>query len=192
MCSPTPTSRFSALCAAWLVAALVPACADQANPIVPGSNGPTGTTAGGGGGGGDAGAYGGDGMTALDDAGISFSYGDATTADQVSVTASDTGVGNCDLFAQQCGSPGLGCYPVGGAGRCEPAGSVGPLGSCTIDTDCSPGGVCVAMPGAGGFGNCQPICNLLDASGTACTFGYVCSPMPGFSRSTNVGRCISS
>ena len=111
------------------------------------------------------------------------------------VTLPDAGVFPCDLLSQQsCATilgVAFGCYPVGGAGRCEQSGGIGALGSCSVDTDCNPGLLCEVLSGPGSFGVCQPICNLGDPTSSVCSSGETCRSLQGFS-GTNVGRCTSS
>jgi hypothetical protein len=155
-----------------------PACADKANPVLPPSGGHGGLTAGGGGTTGEI-----DALTPSD------------AEDTAPYVPTDASAITCDLLKQNCSTlglgPGSGCYPVSGAGRCEGVGGTGASGTCSLDTDCVGGLVCVPQSAGFAFGYCQPICDTSDTTGSVCTYGYTCQPMPGFDKSTYVGRCTA-
>jgi len=154
-----------------------PACADQANPVLPPSGGHGGLIVGGGGTTGEI-----DALTPSD------------AEDTAPYVPADASAITCDLLKQNCSTLGLGtgfsCYPVSGGGRCEAAGGTGAFGTCSFDTDCVGGLVCVPQSAGFTFGYCQPICDVqTDATASVCTYGYTCLPMSGFDKSTFVGRC---
>ena len=170
--------RFAAL-AGLVLGLLAPACADQANPVLPSTGGP-----------GSVGAIG-HSDAAEGEVGPMSDVADATLSP---TSGSDAINIACDLLKQNCSTSGLGqgfgCYPVGGAGRCEAAGGIGAFGSgCTADTDCSVGLVCVSQSAGFNFGACQPICDMTDPTAANCVTGQVCQVMPGFDKATGVGRC---
>jgi hypothetical protein len=155
-----------------------PACADQANPVLPPSGGHGGLTAGGGG---TTGAI--DAQTPSD------------AEDTAPYVPADASTSTCDLLKQDCPKNPItqvpqGCYPVSGSGRCEPVGETGEFGTCSADTDCTRGLVCVRQSPGDSFSYCQPICDLRsDATSSVCSIGLVCQSMSGF---TNVGRCTAT
>jgi len=153
-----------------------PACADQANPVLPPSGGHGGLTAGGGGTTGEI-----DALTPSD------------AEDTAPVVPADASGITCDLLKQNCSSLGLGpgsaCYPVSGAGRCEGVGGTGASGTCSLDTDCDGGLVCVPQSAGFAFGYCQHICDTTDPTAATCSAGQVCQSLAGFAKTTNVGAC---
>ena len=160
-----------------------PACADQANPVLPPGGGHGGLTAGGGG------------TTGESDA---LTPSDAADAEPTDTTTSGSDVLTtvCDLLKQNCQALGwdarYACYPVSGGGRCETAGDTGASGTCSLDTDCDGGLVCVPQSAGFAFGYCQHICDVqTNATASVCTYGYTCQPMSGFDKSTDIGRCTA-
>jgi hypothetical protein len=160
-----------------------PACADQANPVLPPSGGHGGLIAGGGGTTGEI-----DALTPSDVA--------DTAPTDTTTSGSDVLTTVCDLLKQNCQALGwdarYACYPVSGGGRCEAAGGTGAFGTCSLDTDCVGRLVCVPQSPGFAFGYCQPICDTMtDPTASACSSEYTCQPMPGFDKTTDVGRCTA-
>lgn len=159
-----------------------PACADQANPVLPPSGGHGGLIAGGGGTTGEI-----DALTPSDAADTAPS--DTTTS------GSDVLATVCDLLKQNCQALGwdarYACYPVGGAGRCETMnGNLPATSFCTANTDCEKGLFCAPQCGLGSNA-CAAICDRTDALSPTCLPGQVCAQIGGVDKSSAVGYCTT-
>jgi hypothetical protein len=177
-----PTCRYPAL-AGLVLAMLGLGCADQSNPVLPSSGGP--------------GSVGTSGHLDAEASEVAAATGEDAIGTST-VTDTDASVTGCDLLKQNCQALGLGvgtgCYPVGGAGRCLPAGGVGALGSCVVGNDppdCAPGFVCIALSNGLDAGYCLEICDTEDPT-TNCGVGNACVLLPGFPKTSNAGYCQSA
>jgi hypothetical protein len=170
-----------ALPIAWL-ALLCAGCADEKNPVLPPSGTPTNP--------------GGTSSTTRSDAGATVSEAGQILPDTLPAAdevGSDALFGApCDLLKQDCidsVNNRKGCYPVGGTGVCLTAGIHVAWMTCTKDTDCDRGLVCVLSSGVGSQGLCAPLCDA-GKLGTAsdCT-SRTCQKLDGFE---DVGNCTWS
>jgi hypothetical protein len=106
-------------------------------------------------------------------------------------SATDTTAYSCNLFAQDCIDPTRGCYPVAGAGSCMWKGAIEAGQTCVLDKDsdfCLPGLTCIPISGLEPIGACRSLCQLYHPT-TICETGYICTLLPNFPASSNVGYC---
>jgi len=176
---------------AWLALGLgAQGCADQRNPVLPSSTGSHGgTSAGEGNDGGQAAE-----ALAVVDTQVARDATGGSYTDAAPGSGPDASLVTCNPFKQDCpSSPPRACYPdpTSGVGSCQLPGGGAVLVSCDTSLDpfsCYPGLVCVpvALPQTIGF--CYTICDTSDP--VACGFGNAaCAPVPGMSRTSNVGYC---
>jgi hypothetical protein len=161
-------------CAHALLIALltVAGCGDSSNPVLP----PTGGSPGGLGA-----AQPSDGGTAIDALWASDAQ-DAAAEDAILDANSVT----CDLLTQKGCLSSQACYPVGGAGQCQTAGTLAALTTCYPNEGilgrCAGGLPCIATSAMGSL--CLYLCNIAKP---ACGLGNVCILLEG---SKTVGYCL--
>jgi len=176
---------------AWLAFGLgTQGCVDKANPVLPSSTaGHGGTSAGN-----DSDAGNAADTLASIDTQMALDATGGSYADAAPGSDSAASPITCNPFKQECpSSPLRACYPdpTSGVGSCQLPGGGAVLVSCDTSLDpfsCSPGLVCVpvALPQTIGF--CYTICDTSDP--VACGFGNAaCAPVPGMSRTSDVGYC---
>jgi hypothetical protein len=163
-------------CAHALLIALltVAGCGDSSNPVLP----PTG------------GSPGGLGATQQSDGGTAIDTLWASDAQDVAAEDAflDASPVTCDLLTQKGCLSSQACYPVGGAGQCQTAGTLAALTTCYPNEGilgrCAGGLPCIATSAMGLV--CLYLC---DIAKPACGLGNVCILLEG---SKTVGYCLPS
>jgi hypothetical protein len=166
-----------------LLALLSAGCAGEKNPVLPPSDTPT--------------KPGGTSSTARSDAGATASEAGQIVPDTLAAAdevGSDVLPGApCDLLKQDCidsVNNRKGCYPMGGTGVCLTAGIHVAWMTCTKDTDCDRGLVCITPSGVGSQMLCEPLCDISKSGIASDCASQMCAKPDGYPK--GVGYCLSS